>query len=106
MRVSPPALMPSIINQKEKIYNGIVIEICKTTTTQDGIVSRYDFAAATGKDNGVVGVGCLVGGGVKRTPIFSILQEEEILYTVDCFLSILSSFSSELDCWDVIVVNR
>ena len=82
------------------------MEICKSTTTQRGIVSRYNFVAATGEDNGVVGVCCLVGGGVKRTPIFSIWQEQDIPFTIDCFLSVSSLFSLELNRWGSIVIGR
>lgn len=65
--------MPSIINQKENMYNGMVTEICNNTTSQEGSESQDDFVVGVGEDDWeVVGVCCLVGGGVKRTPSISI----------------------------------
>ena len=51
------------------MYSGIVIPICKSTTIQEGIESQDDFVGVMALDNGEeVGVGCLVGGGVRRAP--------------------------------------
>jgi hypothetical protein len=72
--------MPSIINQNENMYNGIVKAICIRTTTQGGSLFQNDFCSSAEESNGratvVVGVWCLLGGGVNNASSVSMKKKE------------------------------
>src|ERR1700685_2683398 len=74
--------MPSIINQNENMYNGIVIAICIRTITQGGSLFQNDFCSSAEENNGratvVVGVWRLLGGGVNNAS--SVSMEEKGVY--------------------------
>jgi hypothetical protein len=72
--------MPSIINQNENMYNGIVKAICIRTTTQGGSLFQNDFCSSAEESNGratvVVGVWRLLGGGVNNASSVSMKKKE------------------------------
>src|SRR5271170_5877473 len=88
--------MPSIINQNENMYNGIVIVICSRTTTQDGSLFQNDFSSSAEENNGravVVGVWRLLGGGVNNAPCVSMKETGGVQAVSDLFRSSASPSS-------------